>query len=82
MTKGIPNRLRRDIWMTFSGAIFDLEAHPGTCFDNTDLTNQRKVVFNQKTKTTRTFFHVLAYIIPTQTFYNAQLDFKKRWQLG
>ena len=25
VTKGIPNMLRRDIWMTFSGAIFDLE---------------------------------------------------------
>jgi len=29
VTKGIPNRFRREIWMTFSGAIFDLEANPG-----------------------------------------------------
>jgi len=29
VTKGIPNRFRREIWMTFSGAIFDLEGNPG-----------------------------------------------------
>jgi len=29
VTRGIPNRFRRDIWMTFSGAIFDLESNPG-----------------------------------------------------
>ena len=27
--KGIPNKWRRQIWMTFSGAIFDKERHPG-----------------------------------------------------
>jgi len=29
VTRGIPDRFRREIWMTFSGAIFDLEANPG-----------------------------------------------------
>lgn len=29
ITKGIPNRWRRDIWMTFSGAVFDLQSQPG-----------------------------------------------------
>jgi len=28
ITKGIPNRWRRDIWMTFSGAVFDLSSQP------------------------------------------------------
>lgn len=29
VTKGIPNRFRREIWMTFSGAIFDKQSNPG-----------------------------------------------------
>ena len=30
VTKGIPSsKFRRDIWMTFSGAIFDLQSNPG-----------------------------------------------------
>ena len=29
VTKGIPNRFRRQIWMTFSGAIFDMQSNPG-----------------------------------------------------
>merc|ERR1719347_1847814 len=29
ITKGIPNRWRREIWMTFSGAVFDQLASPG-----------------------------------------------------
>jgi len=32
VTKGIPNRFRRDIWMTFSGAIFDKQSNPGIRF--------------------------------------------------
>jgi len=28
ITKGIPNRWRREIWMTFSGAVFDLSSQP------------------------------------------------------
>jgi len=29
ISKGIPNKWRREIWMTFSGAIFDKERNPG-----------------------------------------------------
>jgi len=29
VTKGIPNKCRRDVWMTFSGAIFDFQSNPG-----------------------------------------------------
>jgi len=29
ISKGIPNKWRREIWMTFSGAIFDMQRNPG-----------------------------------------------------
>ena len=46
--KGIPNRWRRQIWMTFSGSVFDMERNPGYYEKLAARAVKRKSVANEE----------------------------------
>jgi len=48
ISKGIPNKWRRDVWMTFSGAVFDQQRNPGYYTTLADSSLQVKSLANDE----------------------------------
>ena len=46
--KGVPNKWRRQIWMTFSGAVFDMERNPGYYEKLARVSVHRKSLANEE----------------------------------